>query len=86
MQNLAFSEVLGGPYCNSDVNSGTETSVANLIFVVTCDNLQQSRIQCMFYMDVNDKQWWWISVQYSGGNKFQLMLLLLDEFNNRTDF
>ena len=40
MQNLAFSEVLGGPYyCTSDVNSGTETSVANLIFVVTCDNL-----------------------------------------------
>ena len=39
MENLAFSEVLGGPYCNSDVNSGTETSVAKLIFVVTCDNL-----------------------------------------------
>ena len=33
MQNLAFSEVSGGPYCNSNVNTGTETYAANLIFI-----------------------------------------------------
>ena len=32
MQNHAFSKVSGGPYCNRNANSGTETYVANLIF------------------------------------------------------
>ena len=32
MQNIAFSEVSGGPYCNSNINSETETYAANLIF------------------------------------------------------
>ena len=42
MPNLAFSEVSGGLYCNSNVNSRTETYVANLKFyVVTCINLEQ---------------------------------------------
>ena len=31
MQIFSVSEVLGGPYCN--VNSGTETHAAKLIFV-----------------------------------------------------
>ena len=33
MQNLAFSEVSGDPYCNNNANSGTEAYVANLIFM-----------------------------------------------------
>ena len=33
MQNLAFSEVSGGPYCISNVNSRTEAYAANLIFM-----------------------------------------------------
>ena len=33
MQNLAFSEVSDGRYCNSNVNSGTETSAATLMFM-----------------------------------------------------
>ena len=33
-QNLAFSEVSGGPkYCNINGNSGTKTYTANLIFM-----------------------------------------------------
>ena len=33
MQNLAFSEVSDGPYCNSNANSGTETYAATLVFM-----------------------------------------------------
>ena len=33
MQNLALSEVKAGSYCKSDVNIGTETCTANLIFM-----------------------------------------------------
>ena len=32
MLNLVFSEVSDGPYCNSNVNSGTETYAANIKF------------------------------------------------------
>ena len=58
---------------------------ANLIFVryITCDNLEQSRIQFLFYIKliVNNS-----GFLYCGGNKFQLMLILPDEFNKRTEF
>ena len=33
MQNLAFSEVSDGPYCNSNVKCGAETYTAYLIFM-----------------------------------------------------
>ena len=33
MQNLAFSEVSDGSYCNSKVNSGTITYAANIMFM-----------------------------------------------------
>ena len=33
MQNHAFSEVSGCPHGNSNVNNGTETYAANLIFM-----------------------------------------------------
>ena len=33
MQNLAFSQMSGDPYCNKNVNSGSETYAANLIFI-----------------------------------------------------
>ena len=33
MQNIAFSEVSDGRYCNSNVNTGTETCAANLMFM-----------------------------------------------------
>ena len=33
VQNLALSKVSGGINCNSNVNSGTETYAANLIFM-----------------------------------------------------
>ena len=32
MQNLALAEVSDGPYCNSNINCGTETHAANLMF------------------------------------------------------
>ena len=32
-QNLAVSEVSRGPYCDSNVSSGTETYAANLVFM-----------------------------------------------------
>ena len=33
LQNLVFSEISGDPYCNRNVNSGTETYATNLIFM-----------------------------------------------------
>ena len=33
MQIFAVSEVSGGPYCNRNVNSGTETCATNLILI-----------------------------------------------------
>ena len=33
MQNLASPEVPSGQYCDSNVNSGTQTYAANLIFM-----------------------------------------------------
>ena len=33
MQMFGVSEVLDGPYCNLNVNSGTETYAAHLIFI-----------------------------------------------------
>ena len=33
MQNLAFSEVSDGSYCNSNMNSGTITCATNMIFM-----------------------------------------------------
>ena len=57
MQIFAFYEVSGGPYCNRDGNSGSETYVANF-YMVTCDNYKQSRIQCLIYFAANDKQLW----------------------------
>ena len=41
-------EVLGGPYCDSIVNSRTETYAVRLIFVLTCNNLKGSIIQGTF--------------------------------------
>ena len=32
-QNFALFEVLGDPYCDSNVNNRTETYAANLIFI-----------------------------------------------------
>ena len=57
MRIFAVSEVSGGPYCNRDAKSGTETYAANF-YMVTYDNFKQSRIQCLFYFAVNDKQLW----------------------------
>ena len=44
MQIFAVSEVSGGPYCNCNLNSRTETNVADLIFMcqlVTTSNSQE---------------------------------------------
>ena len=54
-QNHAFSEVSSGLFCNCNQNNGTESYAANF-YMVTCDNLQQRRIQYLFYDDVKDKQ------------------------------
>ena len=51
MQIFAVSEVSGGPYCNCNLNSGTETNAADLILhISSSDNFKQSRNRCLVYL------------------------------------
>ena len=45
MQIFAVSEVSRGSYCSGNPNSGTET-----FYMVTCDNIKQSKIQCLVFL------------------------------------
>ena len=48
MQTFAVSEVSSGSYYYRNANNGTEADAAKLFFyMVTCDNLKESRIQCL---------------------------------------
>ena len=78
MQNLAFSEVSDVPFRNSNVNIGTEAFAADLLFTWSTQELGV----CFRWMFMINST----GFPYNCGNKFQLMLLLSDEFNKRTDF
>ena len=45
IQAFAVSEVSGGSYCNFNANKGTET-----FYMIICDNVKQSKIQCLVYL------------------------------------
>ena len=85
MKIIAVSEVSGGSYCNRNTNSGTETDVAKLNFIwypVTISSSQEfsAFFICCKWKTVLDYIW------YNNDSKCQLMMMLPNQFNNRTDF
>ena len=85
MKIIAVSEVSGGSYCNRNTNSGTETDVAKLNFIwypVTISSSQEfsAFFICCKWKTVLDY------ISYNNDSKCQLMMMLPNQFNNRTDF
>ena len=78
MQILSVSEVSGGPYVNRNPNNGTDP-----FYILTRDNFKQSRIQCIFYLlqMINSS-----GLHTDNDNKCQLMMVLPNQLNKRTDF
>ena len=50
------SEVSDGSYCNHIINNGNLNFYVVIWSFFLYDNLEQSGIQCLFYIDINDKQ------------------------------
>ena len=82
MQNLASPEVSGGHYCDSNVNSETETYADNLIFMwqpITTRSNQEFNL-CFISLISSSR------FLYNGGDKSQSMLILPDELNEKISF